>query len=234
MHLFYSKGFSQNNPVLDEKESHHAINVLRLQRNDNVAVTDGAGNLFHGVIQEVNKKSCQILINEQKPLVANAAKGFHLAVSPTKSIDRMEWMVEKCTELGIGSITFLKSRYSERKEINLTKLEAIAAGAMKQSQRNYLPDLHPMIAFAEYLQNSPANIQFIACQHDSLSTAEWVKKIDKLKNTCILIGPEGGFSEEEVILALQKQVHPIALGEQRLRTETAALAACHLMNLFAL
>ncbi len=234
MHLFYSKGFSQNNPVLDEKESHHATNVLRLQRNDVIAITDGAGNLFHGAIQEVTKKSCQILIHEQKPLVANAAKGFHLAVSPTKSVDRMEWMVEKCTELGIGSITFLKSRYSERKEINLTKLEAIAAGAMKQSQRHYLPALYPMIPFADYLKKSTADIHFIACQHDSLPVAEWVKKADKLKNNCILIGPEGGFSEEEVILALQKQVRPIALGEQRLRTETAALAACHLMNLFAL
>lgn len=234
MHLFYSKGFSQNNPILDEKESHHAINVLRLQRNDVVAITDGAGNLFHGAIQEVNKKSCHILINEQKPLVANAAKGFHLAVSPTKSIDRMEWMVEKCTELGIGSITFLKSRYSERKEINLSKLEAIAASAMKQSQRNYLPTLFPMIPFAEYIQKSTASIQFIACQHESLSIDQWTKKTDKLKNNCILIGPEGGFSEEEVILALQKKVHPIALGEHRLRTETAALAACHLMNIFAL
>ena len=234
MHLFYSKGFSQNNPVLDEKESHHAINVLRLQRNDVVAITDGAGNLFHGAIQEVNKKSCHIFIHEQKPLVANAAKGFHLAVSPTKSIDRMEWMVEKCTELGIGSITFLKSRYSERKEINLTKLEAIAASAMKQSQRHYLPTLFPMIPFGDYLKQSTASIQFIACQHDSLPVKEWVKKTDQLKNNCILIGPEGGFSEEEVILALQKQVHPIALGDQRLRTETAALAACHLMNIFAL
>ena len=234
MHLFYSKGFSQNNPVLDEKESHHAINVLRLQRNDVVAITDGAGNLFHGAIQEVNKKSCHILINEQKPLVANAAKGFHLVVSPTKSMDRMEWMVEKCTELGIGSITFLKSRYSERKEINLTKLEAIAASAMKQSQRNYLPILLPMITFAEYFQKPAASIQFIACQYDSLPVEEWIKKTDKLKNNSILIGPEGGFSEEEVILALKKQVHPIALGEQRLRTETAALVACHLMNIFTL
>ncbi len=232
MHLFYSKDFSVNNPILDEKESHHAINVLRLQRNDLVAITDGAGNLFHGAIQEVSKKSCHILINEQKPLVVNPAKGFHLAVSPTKSIDRMEWMVEKCTELGIGSITFLKSRYSERKEINLTKLEAIAAGAMKQSQRNYLPILYPMIPFADYLQKSAASIQFIACQHESLPVGQWVKKMDRQKNNCILIGPEGGFSEEEVILALQKQVHPISLGEQRLRTETAALAACHLMNIF--
>jgi len=234
MHLFYSKGFSPNNPILDEKESHHAINVLRLQRHDIVAITDGAGNLFHGAIQEVNKKSCHILINEQKPLVANAAKGFHLAVSPTKSIDRMEWMVEKCTELGIGSIAFLKSRYSERKEINLTKLEAIAAGAMKQSQRHYLPTLFPMIPFADYLKQSTDSIKFIACQHDSLVIEQWVKKTDKLKNNVILIGPEGGFSEEEVILALQKEVHPIALGEQRLRTETAALAACHLMNIFTL
>ena len=234
MHLFYSKGFSQNNPVLDEKESHHAINVLRLQRNDVVAITDGAGHLFHGAIQEVIKKSCHIHINEQKPLVANPAKGFHLAVSPTKSIDRMEWLVEKSTELGIGSITFLKSRYSERKEINLTKLEAIAAGAMKQSQRNYLPLLHPMIPFAEYLQKSTADIQFIACQYESLPVEEWVKKIERQKNNCILIGPEGGFSEEEVILAMQKQAHPIALGQQRLRTETAALAACHLMNIFTL
>lgn len=234
MHLFYSKDFSVNNPVLDEKESHHAINVLRLQRNDEVAITDGVGNLFHGAIQEVTKKSCHIHINEQKPLVANPAKGFHLAVSPTKSIDRMEWMVEKCTELGIESITFLKSRYSERKEINLTKLEAIAAGAMKQSQRNYLPLLNPMIPFAEYLHKSAASIQFIACQHDSLLVEEWVKKTDKQKNNVILIGPEGGFSEEEVILALQKQVQPIALGSQRLRTETAALAACHLMNIFTL
>jgi 16S rRNA (uracil1498-N3)-methyltransferase len=234
MHLFYSKDFSINNPVLDEKESHHAINVLRLQRNDTVAVTDGAGNLFHGSIQDINKKSCLIHINEAKPLADHSAKGFHLAVSPTKSIDRMEWMVEKCTELGINSITFLKSRYSERKEINLVKLEAIAVGAMKQSQRQYLPLLHPMISFADYIKRYTVPIQFIACQYDSQPVEQWVKKLDSSKNNCILIGPEGGFSEEEVILALQNNVQPIALGQQRLRTETAAIAACHLMNIFAL
>ncbi|MDB5272652.1 MAG: rRNA methyltransferase [Chitinophagaceae bacterium] len=232
MHLFYSRDFSQNNPVLDEKESHHAIHVLRLQRNDSIAISDGAGNLFHGSIQEINKKSCVIHINEQKPLVDNSAKGFHLAVSPTKSIDRMEWMVEKCTELGIGSITFLKSRYSERKEINLAKLEAIAVSAMKQSQRTYMPALFPMIPFTEYIQRSTASIRFIACQHDSLTVDQWIKKTDKTKNNSILIGPEGGFSEEEVILALQKDTQPIALGSYRLRTETAAIAACQLMNHF--
>ncbi len=229
MHLFYSKDFSQNNPVLDEKECHHAINVLRLQRNDEVSVSDGAGNLFLGSIQEINKKSCRLYINEQKPLVANPAKGFHLAISPTKSIDRIE-----CTELGIESITFLKSRYSERKEINLTKLEAIAASAMKQSQRRYLPRLLPMLPFTQYIAQSTADASFIACQYESLAVQEWTKQLSLHKNNVILIGPEGGFSEEEVILALQKNAKPISLGEHRLRTETAGLAACHLMNTFAL
>ncbi len=233
MHLFYSKDFSRTNPVLDEKESHHAINVLRLQPNDIVSVSNGQGKIFLGCIEEVQKKRCNITIQNEKPLVDNPAKGFHLAVSPTKSIDRMEWMVEKCTELGIERITFLKSRYSERKEINITKLEAIAVSAMKQSQRAYLPLLIDMMPFKDFIQKSETSTQrFIACQYDSLDVNEWVKKLPNALNNCILIGPEGGFSEEEIILAVQNDIQPIALGKQRLRTETAAIGACHLMNIF--
>lgn len=233
MHLFYSKDFSRTHPVLDEKESHHAINVLRLQPNDQVSVSDGQGRIFFGKIKEVQKKKCSILIQDEKPLVENSAKGFHLAVSPTKSLDRMEWMVEKCTELGIERITFLKSRYSERKEINLTKLEAIAVSAMKQSQRAYLPVFINMVNFTDFIQSQEVSTHyFIACQYDSLEVNEWVKKLPLASNNCIMIGPEGGFSEEEIILAVQNNIQPISLGKQRLRTETAAVGACHLMNIF--
>ncbi len=219
--------------MLDEKESHHAINVLRLQKNDTVSVSNGKGIIFIGNIEEANKKGCSITIQDEKPLVDNSAKGFHLAVSPTKSIDRMEWMVEKCTELGIERITFLKSRYSERKEINLPKLEAIAVSAMKQSQRSYLPVLVNMMPFADFIKAKEDSIQyFIACQYKSLEPSDWTKKLPLSINNCIMIGPEGGFSEEEIILALQNKIQPIALGNQRLRTETAAITACHLMNIF--
>jgi 16S rRNA (uracil1498-N3)-methyltransferase len=232
MHLFYSKDFSTTHPLLDEKESHHAINVLRLQKNDIVSVSNGKGKIFIGKLEDVQKRGCKISIQDEKPLVENTAKGFHLAVSPTKAIDRMEWMVEKCTELGIERITFLKSRYSERKEINLNKLEAIAISAMKQSQRSYLPLLIETTPFAEFVKSTADTQRFIACQYQSLALHEWVKKLPDHINNCIMIGPEGGFSEEEIILAVENKIQPIALGPQRLRTETAAISACQLMNIF--
>ena len=233
MHLFYSKDFSRTNPMLDEKESHHAIHVLRLQQNDIVSVSNGKGNVFVGSIEEIQKKGCSITIQDEKPLVDNSAKGFHLAISPTKSMDRIEWIVEKCTELGIEQITFLKSRYSERKDLNLAKLQAVAAGAMKQSQRAYLPILTEMIPFMDFVKRKPVDMQtFIACQYESIGVNEWVKKLPLHATNCIMIGPEGGFSEEEVIFAIQNNIQPISLGENRLRTETAAVSACHLMNIF--
>jgi 16S rRNA (uracil1498-N3)-methyltransferase len=233
MHLFYSKDFSRTNPMLDEKESHHAIHVLRLQKNDIVSVGNGKGNVFVGSIGEIQKKGCSIIIQDEKPLVDNSAKGFHLAVSPTKSMDRIEWLVEKCTELGIEQITFLKSRYSERKDLNIAKLHAIAAGAMKQSQRAYLPVLTEMITFTDFVKQQNENQQtFIACQHQSMEVNEWVKMLPNYSRNCIMIGPEGGFSEEEVILAIQNNIQPISLGANRLRTETAAISACHLLNIF--
>jgi 16S rRNA (uracil1498-N3)-methyltransferase len=231
MPLFYSKDFSTTNPELDEKECHHAINVLRITNEELIQITDGKGHLYHGYLTPISKKKYVVKITKQEPWVANAAQGFHLAVCPTKSMDRNEWIVEKCTEIGIEGIHFLKAKHSERKEINILKLEAIAAGAMKQSQRLYIPLLSELQSLQDFLKKQTFSKLYIADQFHSLTLSEWTVDLKKHKNVCILIGPEGGFSKEEIELVNTYNAHTVSLGDHRLRTETAAVVASYQMQL---
>ena len=229
MSLFYAP-YIETNPVLPEEESAHAIRVLRLNEGDELSITDGKGFFYRAVIAGAHPKHCEVNIIETYPQTHLRPFQIHIAVSPTKQIDRMEWFVEKAAEIGIDAITFLNCRYSERQEIKTARLEKILISAMKQSQKALLPQLTGMTTFQEFIKKPFAGSKFIAHCEDSAKSL--LKQIYPAgENALILIGPEGDFSNEEISAAIEHGFQPITLGQSRLRTETAALVACHTIHL---
>ncbi|WP_026464116.1 16S rRNA (uracil(1498)-N(3))-methyltransferase [Adhaeribacter aquaticus] len=229
MHLFYTPQIANNTVLLTEEESKHALRVLRLQAGDEVQLVDGEGGYYKATISEANPKKCLLQIKETQKDFGYRPYRVKVAVAPTKNIDRMEWFVEKATEIGIDEIYFLNCERSERKNINLDRLEKIVVSAMKQSLKAYKPVLHNMIPFKEFVKQPTADQLFIAHLEEHNQVALSTIKPDK--STCILIGPEGDFSPNEIELAYKQNIKPVTLGTSRLRTETAALVACHTVNL---
>ncbi len=229
MQIFYTPDITKN-LELPEEEAGHCIRVLRLNEGNEILLTDGKGSFYKAAIQRAHPKHCEVSILKswrQDPLW-----GFNvqIAVAPTKNIDRMEWFVEKATEIGINGITCLNCRYSERKEIKIARLEKIAISAMKQSQKATLPHLGEMIDFKKFVIQPFEGRKFIAhCEEGEKPLLK--QTYHPNENALILIGPEGDFSTEEIGLALKNGFEPISLGKSRLRTETAALVACHTIHI---
>ena len=227
MELFFSNEIHETHLFLKIEESGHCIKVLRKTNGDVIKVIDGKGNLYEGPIEIENKnKPVKVRILSKAHFEASKFQsGFHLAIAPTKNADRMEWMVEKAIELGIGSITFLQCEHSERTNLRLDRIEKIAIAALKQSGQYWLPQIIAPIPFKKYLEQikSDENSYIAFCSEGEKN--EFGSK--PIKNNCnILIGPEGDFSEIEIELALAKGFQPVSLGISRLRTETAAVYAC--------
>jgi 16S rRNA (uracil1498-N3)-methyltransferase len=231
MLLFYASEIA-NRSELPELESKHCIRVLRKQLGDTINITDGKGYFYKAQISETHPKRCQVEIIEKIETFPSWKAQIEIALAPTKNLDRMEWFAEKATEIGINKIHFLKTRYSERKELKTERIEKILISAMKQSLKANLPKLSEMIDFKHFVKQNFDGQKFIA--HCALEEKELLSKAyRKGENVLILIGPEGDFSEEEISLALANGFQAISLGESRLRTETAALAACqtiHIIN----
>lgn len=229
MHVFYTPDILTSNE-LPEEEAGHCLRVLRLTTGDKVTLTDGKGTFYEAEIATQSNKKCSVNILSstlQPPLW----KGhLHIALAPTKNMDRMEWLVEKMTEIGIDEISFLNCRYSERKIIKLERIQKIVVSAIKQSLKARLPILNDMISFSDFVKRDFRGRKFIA--HCYEQDKQLLKDImNEGDDAVVLIGPEGDFSEEEVTLARKSGFEPISLGPSRLRTETAALVACHIMNL---
>ncbi len=229
MYLFYTNKIDGDWAVLEEAEARHCVQVLRMKEGDAIQFVDGKGNWYTGRLTTLHKKECRIGI-EQRKLQAPATKvDLHLAVAPTKSIDRFEWFLEKATEMGISQITPLLCRRSERKRIRAERLERILVAAMKQSLKAQLPVLHPLQKLGDFLSKVDSQQKFIAhCNPDQKKLLKDIYIAGK--SVCILVGPEGDFTEEEVCAAQQLGFDSISLGEARLRTETAAMVACHSIN----
>lgn len=228
MQIFYTPDITVN-PELPEEEAGHCIRVLRLSEGDEILLTDGKGSFYKAAIAKAHPKHCGVTIleNWKQPVLWNF--NLHIAVAPTKNMDRMEWFVEKATEIGINSITCLNCRFSERKEIKTARLEKILVSAMKQSQKATLPQLDGMTDFKKFVAIPFEGRKFIA--HCEEGEKPLLKKIyHPGENALILIGPEGDFSPEEIKLAKENGFEAISLGESRLRTETAALVACHTIH----
>lgn len=225
---------------LPKEEADHVVRVLRLQVGATVQLTDGKGSLYDAELTEISKKKCAFRVLNCHKIEKTWRGSVEMAVAPTKNIDRMEWFVEKATEIGIDTITFLNCQFSERRNINHERLERIAIAAMKQSHKAQLPLIHEMQDFSSWVQSqSSEGGRYIAhCyqDHDIIENVKKVFLMDALQkqeeqHTVILIGPEGDFSINEVKLAIQKDFIPVSLGQSRLRTETAALSALFMFNL---
>lgn len=230
MHLFYTPDMSGTDYTLNETESKHAVRVLRLKEGEIIQLIDGKGNYYDGEIVDANPKRCAIKIVKHLPEYARRKSYLHIAVAPTKNIDRLEWFLEKATEIGIDEITPIICDHSERKVIKPERLEKVIVSAMKQSLKAYLPKLNPLTPLSELLAADFDGQKFIAHCYEQ-DKKELKNELQTSLRNLVLIGPEGDFSEAEVEQALKNGYLPVSLGNSRLRTETAALVACHTCNL---
>ncbi len=228
MNLFYQPAIAQGVHHLDEDESRHAVKVLRLKAGDQLQLTDGQGSFYETIITLADTKKCSFSIIETRtpPL---RKFSISIAVAPTKNNDRIEWFVEKAVELGIEKIYFMLCKNSERKSLNLERIQKIAISAMKQSGQCWLPACYELKPFQEIVK-IPADQKFI-CHVDHQNPDQLKMMAAPEKNYLILIGPEGDFRADELEIAQKNGFVKVSLGHNRLRTETAALAACHTLNL---
>jgi 16S rRNA (uracil1498-N3)-methyltransferase len=232
MQLFYNPDIDETTETFsfDKEESRHIIKVLRKKDSDILHVTNGLGLLFETEITLASDNKCivEVLSIKKSP---EPKFRLHLAVAPTKMNDRFEWFLEKATEIGIQEITPVFCDRSERKVINLERFEKIILSAMKQSNETYLPKLNEAISFKEFIKQKNEGLQLIAhCEETDKKSLKEVLKPNE--NVTILIGPEGDFSDKEIALALENNFQPVMLGNTRLRTETAAVVACHSVVFF--
>lgn len=225
MHRFFAPEI-EHTLTLPEEESQHAVRVLRLTEGDEIEVVDGKGTLYLCRISLAHNKKCGVEIVERRPNMPHWGNKIVMCVAPTKNLDRIEWFAEKCTEMGMDRLIPLRCRYSERKELKIERLQKILVSAMKQSLKATLPELDEMTPIKEVLEMPFVGQKFICYCDDAIDRKLFVSEYRPGVDTMILIGPEGDFSKEEVELALKNGFVPVSLGDSRLRTETAAVAAC--------
>ena len=232
MQLFFCNNLILNGEViLSQEESYHAAQVLRMRNGDIIHLTDGLGHLFKGELINVDsKKSLVLIIEEITQKIGD--KNLHIAIAPTKNIDRFEWFLEKATEMGIAEITPLLCRYSERKEIKTERLNKVIVAAAKQSHHFKFPVLNSIVKFEDFIKSNSTENKFIA-HCESSEKNDFGKAVIGKKSTILLIGPEGDFSEQEIQSAISNNYSPVSLGESRLRTETAGIYACAVFNALA-
>ncbi len=223
MEIFYAPNLKQH-PQLPEEEAYHCIRVLRHQAGDRLRITDGLGTFYDAELLLADPKHCTLAILQE--YVQPVKKpSLHLAVALTKQTERWEWMLEKITELGVAGITPLLSQRTERKRIHPERLQKIMIAAMKQSQQCWLPVLHPLCSFTDFIHQQEGQPLYLA-QVDPANRLNLREAYSGGQPAVMMIGPEGDFTPEEVTLATAFRAKRISLGETVLRTETAAIAAC--------
>lgn len=230
---FYVPNATEHNE-LPTDEAIHAIRVLRLKIGDDIFLIDGKGTFYEAVVTLANSKHCLYKITQT--LVQNKTwKGhIHLAIAPTKDISRIEWLVEKVTEIGFDEISFLNCQFSERKNLRIDRIERIVISAMKQSRKAWKPIVNNMLSFEDFMQKEVTGQKFICHCYNEIEKTDFFSNINNsglFEDITVLIGPEGDFSINEVHQALQQQYKSTTLGNSRLRTETAGLAAVLMANL---
>jgi 16S rRNA (uracil1498-N3)-methyltransferase len=228
LNLFYQPRLPDGVNYLDAEESRHTVRVLRMQEGDQLSLTDGKGCFYSAKITNPDSKKCEFeILNKEE--VSKKKFHVHVAIAPTKNADRIEWFVEKATEIGVDEISFITCKNSERKLLNLERIEKVAISAMKQSQQAWLPRIHEMIPFKEILKVS-AEQKFIA--HVDASNPKQLHSVAAQgKKYLVLIGPEGDFSNEELLSASEHNLEKVSLGANRLRTETAGIVAAQIFGL---
>lgn len=238
MYLFYATDIPATIAVgqsitLNDEQSAHAVRVLRYAAGDTIHIADGRGNMYEAIITNPHPKHCEAELRNITVLPKHHRGNLHIAVAPTKNIERIEWLAEKCTEIGVDTITPLLCHYSERKVIRTDRLQKIILSAAKQSLSAYLPQLNELTPLEACIRNTTEQRRYIAHSSPWLDKKDLRDELRKSESTApaiVLIGPEGGFSDEEVRLAMEHGFVPVSLGEARLRTETAAIVACMMLN----
>ena len=232
MRLFYNKDLLEDDSrlIIEREESRHIVRVLRKKVGDTIYVTNGKGILFTTKIDVINKNNTELKITNSKK---ESKTKFHIniAVAPTKNNDRIEWFIEKSTEIGINTISTILCEKSERKIIKMDRLEKITISAMKQSLQLHKPIIQELVSFEEFIKNCKSDNKFIAHCKESEKLFLNNCKI-KAKTITVLIGPEGGFSDNEIDLADKHGFISVSLANNRLRTETAAIAATQILSAY--
>ena len=220
---------------LPAAEAMHAMRVLRLKSGDELFLMDGVGNYFRAVVTIAATHNCYYEIVERQPQMPQWQGHIHLAIAPTKMLDRIEWLVEKATEIGVDEMSFFHSRFSERKLLKTARLEKIAISAMKQSHKAWKPVIREMVSFKEFLYTPIEGRKYIAHCYEEIPRIslfyELRARTDATDSLTVLIGPEGDFSIDEVQMAIEAGYQSVHLGTSRLRTETAGLMAVTMMQL---
>lgn len=225
---------AENNNELPQEEATHALRVLRLKSGDEMFIMDGTGNFYHAEVSLATNKKCLYEIKETLPQNKTWKGHIHLAIAPTKNMDRIEWMTEKATEIGFDELTFLNCTFSERKVLRTERIEKIVVSAVKQSRKPWKPIVNEMISFKDFISTPRKGRKFIAHCYQEIEKNDLFDIINSDKENesiTVLVGPEGDFSIEEVRLAIENGYESISLGQSRLRTETAGLMAVTMSQL---
>jgi 16S rRNA (uracil1498-N3)-methyltransferase len=230
MQIFYAPAVQPNEIVLEETESKHAITVLRLEEGSRIRIVDGCGGSYLCEISEAHPRKCRLKVLDSVQNYGKRAYRLHIAIAPTKNMERLEWFLEKATEIGIDEITPVLCEHSERKTIKPERLERILISAMKQSEKAYLPRLNPLTSFNVFIRSNRSARKFIAHCHPG-GKPHLKNELKNENDTLVVIGPEGDFSETEIEDAKMQEFREISLGSSRLRTETAGIVACLIFHL---
>lgn len=229
MHLFYSPFLSDEIITLPDEEAHHALSVLRLKVGDRIGLLDGKGQRAEAEVFEIDRKKCIVRIIDRIHRSPERTSSIHMAVGVTKQIDRFEWFLEKAVEVGVDRITPLFTERSERNKVRLDRMQKVMIAAMKQSQRFWLPALDEAMHLKDLLKlDLPAQRYFGWCEGEHRSLME---SYTTGSAAIVVIGPEGDLSPAEAAQLMEHDMKPVSIGNARLRTETAALAACTWMSL---
>ena len=221
MNVFYIPNATEGLTTLSEDESKHCVKVLRMTEGERFCVTNGEGFLFDAELVEALPKRATVNLTNQRKGYDHWGFNLEIAIAPTKLNERTEWFLEKATEIGIDRVRLFTSYHSERRAANVERFQKVMVAAMKQSIKSRLPKVEDLVAFDKLVKQPFEGQKFIA----------WIDDDKKGENVLVLIGPEGDFSPEEVALAKENGFVPCSLGEARLRTETAAIVACHTIQL---
>lgn len=233
-----------NAQELPQEEATHALRVLRIKGGDEIFLMDGIGNFYQAQVTLASNKRCLYEILQTMPQEPAWKGHVHLAIAPTKMMDRMEWMAEKATEIGFDELSFLNSKFTERKNMRVDRVDKIVVSAVKQSHKAWKPVVNPLVAFREFVETPRPGRKFICHCYEEVEkkdlfselmkpeeTSESGMKDAKQYDVTILVGPEGDFSIDEVQWAMAHGYESVSLGKSRLRTETAGLVAVHMANL---
>ena len=227
---FYSTQIYNESIILNEDEALHALKVLRKKIGDQIKIVDGKGNLYVASIDSEDLQDCRLSILSVDQNFGNPNYYIHIGIAPPKSHDRVELFIEKAVEIGVQEISFILTDHSERNNIKLNRIHKCAVSAMKQSLKAFLPKINDILPIKEFMKSCGNSEKYIAHRNEN-NNSHLIQYVTKESDYCILIGPEGALSPSEINESIEFGFKPVSLGNNRLRTETAGIAACHILNL---